>query len=183
MQMSPNNFDEIDAILRRSRQDSAEVHLLYTAIGRAVVALSEVELQLCLLYIVCRSDQDTRESGKFISGIRHISEKIKYVDLLVNVTRNYQECLDWGEIRRKIEANIEIRNRLAHEGIQIVNNSQGAIEAVLSASPLSKPKELLNDTRVHQAADILEGLRDEISDYAMRLVKRDHDDQQDPPWD
>ncbi|MCG5249612.1 hypothetical protein [Methylorubrum extorquens] len=180
---APQSYNELNSILRRTREDCAEVHLLYTAIGRAIVALSEVELELCLLFMVCRLPQNTETTGKFIAAQRQISEKIKVLNLVIEVTRSHEECLQWQELKKRIEHNKDIRNRLAHEGIEIVGVEGGPIEAVLSASPLGKAKAQLNEDDINAAADALEELKKDISDFAWRLGKRDYDDAQDSPYD
>jgi hypothetical protein len=178
-----HSTEKLDAILRRTREDGAEVHLLYLAIGRAIVALSEIELELCLLFMVCRLPEDPDETGKFIAEQRQISEKIKIVDLLIHVTRNYEECLQWQQLKARLEQNKDIRNRLAHEGIEVIGGQGGAIEAVLSASPLSKPKAHLNEAAINMAADALEKLKQDISEFTWRLGKRDHDEAKESQFD
>lgn len=150
---------------------------LFAQIGRAVVALSQVEYNMLVLFEMINIPMSDKESLDFFREVGLYKQRFMLIDYAVRSHCNSEEIEEWQIIVGMLKENVNVRNFCAHYNVELAfDTEQNPISASLKRPPFSKDSKKKNETvekdSITLAANALEKAAFRINELTIMVVER-----------
>jgi hypothetical protein len=164
---------EVDDELYQSLRLSEAKEGLYKEVGRAIVALSNIENLMAMAFISVTQGMTREEAAELFYSYRDFDQKFKLVSYAIRQNDFGDEFAAWERLSEKLQQHKFVRNLAAHQGMQFKeDNTSGDRKVILKApwfKKRSKAKEL-EILDVKKSADGLEAIQMEMWEFIKNLA-------------
>lgn len=122
----------VKELMRRQDRIFKARDRLHKEVGRVVVALSELESSLALLFMVASAPVPIKKCLDLFHSQQSLDKKLKLIDFSMNLSVTETESGEWHKIHSEIGKNKNIRNNAAHQHSWIdEDEDSGVVRAFL----------------------------------------------------
>jgi hypothetical protein len=147
---------------------------LFREAGRAIVALSNIENYLALIFAVLSVPVSSKVALDLFYEARTFERRINLVDFIVRKENKQNEVTSWEAIFKRLKTHKGVRNLIAHQGLFRGESDALGNKAAFLRSPwykASKRSKHLGIKDVMVTADALERIADDVWQLFMKMGK------------
>ena len=146
---------------------------LYKHVGRAIVALSNIENLMAMIFISVTRGMTTDEASDLFYSYQGFDQKFKIVSYAIRQNDWGDEFQTWQKLCEKLQEHKLVRNLAAHQGMRFVEDksSSGGKKVILTSPWFKKGRKgrELEIADVAKSADGLEAIQKEMWQFVADL--------------
>jgi hypothetical protein len=160
-------------LIERDRQEKFDRSEMYLQVGRAIVALSEVEEILAEIFVFLSAPMPEARSAKMFYSVQNIAHKIELVDWAMMHSPSAKDKERWRKLSSRVVKQKMVRNTAAHASVQFQREKESKKWRISIGTQARDPraKRDLAIADVKAAADDLHDIWIEMRRFLMRLVQ------------